>query len=111
MAAFTAVALGVAAAAGLGATVYGGIQQRRAQRQSMRAQEQAQRMAEIRAAATQRQNELDFAQANRRAPDLNYLMEAAQRRASQGAASTLLTGSRGLRGFDLTMQRNPLLGD
>lgn len=110
MAAFTSIALGALAVAGLGSTIYGGIQQQRAQRRSMREQEQAQRLAEVRMAATQRQNELEFAQANRKAPDFTYLIEAAQRRAQQGAASTMLTGGRGLRGFDLTMQRNPLLG-
>lgn len=111
MAAFTSIALGVAAAAALGSTVYQGVQQQREQRRALRAQEQAQAMAEMRMASTKRQNDLDYAQANRRAPDFTALLEAAQRRAQQGAASTLLTGGRGLRGFDLTMQRNPLLGD
>jgi uncharacterized protein HemX len=113
MAAFSTIAIVSLAlsAIGVGVSTYQGEQQRRAQKRSLLAQERAQAAADVRAASTKRQNDLDFAAANRKAPDLNYLIEAQQRRARQGAASTVLTSGRGLAGaFNLPMTSNVLLG-
>lgn len=105
MPAFTTIALGALAAAGIGGSIYSGQQQAKAQRKSLRAQEEAQRQAEALAISEKRKADADFARANQKAPDVGSLLSTAKEAATIGTAQTMLTGAKGVKRKDL-----PLLG-
>lgn len=90
-----AIALGALAAGALGYSVYSGEQGRREQKQALKLQKQEQSRAEARAISDQRRAEQELAAANRKKPDVNALLRAAQEAGKAGAASTMLTGPGG----------------
>lgn len=95
MVAFTSIALGALAAGGLGYSVYSGEQARKEQKQALKLQKQEQSRAEARALSNERRAEQEYAAANRKKPDVNALLRAAQEAGKAGAASTMLTGPGG----------------
>lgn len=113
MPALTTIALTAAAtamAAQTGYSIYAGEKGAKAQKNAMRRQEQAQKQAEARALSQQRSSEQAMAAANRKKPDISAIMQAAQEAGNQGAASTMLTGPKGVNPDDLDMAKTSLLG-
>jgi hypothetical protein len=99
-----------AAAAGTGYSVYAGEQGKKAQEDAMRKQEAAQAEA---AKQAQLQTEASMGAmraANRRAPDVAGIMQAAQEVGGGGPAGTMLTGPMGVNPQDLQLGRSSLLG-
>lgn len=99
-----------AMAAQTGYSIYAGEKGRKQQKSAMRAQEQAQQQAEARALSQQRSSEQAMAAANRKKPNISAIMQAAQEAGNQGAASTMLTGPKGVNPDDLDMAKTSLLG-
>ena len=83
-----------AAALGAGATVYSAERQAKGQKKDLEAQESAQREALSKANQEQRKADQAFAAANKKKPDMAAIMASSSRGASQGAASTNLTGTK-----------------
>lgn len=113
MAALSTILIGAlagAAAAGTGYSVYAGEQGKKAQEDAMRKQEAAQAEA---AKQAQLQTEASMGAmraANRRAPDVAGIMQAAQESGGGGPAGTMLTGPMGVNPQDLQLGRSSLLG-
>lgn len=97
-------------AAQTGYSVYSGEKGRKAQKNALRSQEQAQKQAEARAMSQQRSSEQQLAMANRKRPDISAIMQASEEAGSMGAAGTMLTGPKGVNPDDLTMAKTSLLG-
>lgn len=109
----TAAALGALAVGAAGSTaysIYSGEKGRKAQKDALRRQEQAQKQAEARALSQQRQSEMAQRAASGKKPNTAALLEAAQEASTAGAAGTMLTGSQGIRPEDLQLGRTTLLG-
>jgi transcription initiation factor TFIID subunit TAF12 len=103
-----AIALGAGA---MGGSIYSGEQGKKQQKQSLRMQQQQQREAEARATSQQRRSEQEMARANAKKPDISAIMQAAQESSRAGAASTMLTGPRGVDPNALQLGRTSLLGE
>jgi len=103
-------ALAGLAAASTGYSIYAGEQGRKQQKAALRQQEAAQRQAEARALSQQRSSEQAMAAANRKRPDVNAILAAAQEASKTGSASTMLTGPRGANGTS-SLGRTSLLGE
>jgi len=91
MAAFSSIIL---AGLALGGAIYQGEAQKKAAKQAMREQQKARKQAETEAISQRRRNEMDLNRARQKSPDLLGLLEAEQKAAKAGAASTMLTGRR-----------------
>ena len=100
----TAIAIGVAY------TIYSGEQGKRAQEDAMRQQQAAQAEAAKQAKLQAEQSQAAMRTANRRAPDVSGIMQAAQESAQGGPSSTMLTGPMGVNPQDLQLGRSSLLG-
>ena len=100
----TAIAIGVAY------TIYSGEQGKRAQEDAMRQQQAAQAEAAKQAKLQTEQSQAAMRAANRRAPDVAGIMQAAQESAQGGPSSTMLTGPMGVNPQDLQLGRSSLLG-
>lgn len=107
---FAAIPAALGGAGLLGLGIYEGEKQMKEQKRALRAQEEAQDQAERAAFSEARRAELRERAANRRQPDTTSLLTGSRRRARQGAASTLLTGTRGVADAQLTLGRSSLLG-
>ena len=103
------VAVSVAAAA-TGYSIYAGEQGKKAQQDAMRKQEAAQAEAAKQAKLQTEQSQAAMRAANRRAPDVAGIMQAAQESAQGGPSSTMLTGPMGVNPQDLQLGRSSLLG-
>jgi hypothetical protein len=99
-----------AAAAGTGYSVYAGEQGKKAQEDAMRKQEAAQAEAAKQAQAQTEASMGAMRAANRRAPDVAGIMQAAQESGGGGPAGTMLTGPMGVNPQDLQLGRSSLLG-
>lgn len=95
----------IAAVAALGSSVYQGEQQRKEQKEALRAQERGMIEASNRAQQQQRMSEEAMNRANRKKPDVNQILK------DQGivGASTMLTGPMGV-STGGNIQKNSLLG-
>lgn len=103
-----------AATLGLGTLGYGIYQGRKAekmQKEALKEQKLAQGEATARAERQQRLSEEAMNRANRKAPDVNAIMQAAQEVGSRGMSSTMLTGTRGVDPASLLLARSTLLGE
>lgn len=89
-----AVIAGIGAVLGAGATVYSAERQASGQKKALEAQEAAQRQSLAKANQEQRKADQAFAAANRKKPDMAAIMASSAQGASQGAASTNLTGTK-----------------
>lgn len=108
-----AIAIPLAFAAGsalLGGSAIQAAQQARTQKNAVRAQEEAQRLATSRAAAEQRRIEREQRRLNQRRPDVAGLLASEQRAALAGTGATSLTGAAGIATDRLTLARPSLLG-
>jgi uncharacterized protein HemX len=100
-----------AAAAGTGYAIYAGEQGKKAQQDAMRQQQAAQAQAAKQAQAQTEASMGAMRAANRRAPDVAGIMQAAQEAGGGGGpASTMLTGPMGVNPQDLQLGRSSLLG-
>ncbi len=99
-----------AAAAGTGYAIYAGEQGKKAQQDAMRQQQAAQAQAAKQAQAQTEASMGAMRAANRRAPDVAGIMQAAQEAGGGGPASTMLTGPMGVNPQDLQLGRSSLLG-
>lgn len=77
-------------------SVIQGQQAKQTQRRALRAQSTAQKKAESLALSEQRRSEQEQRRRNKKQPDLTGLLSNEKRAAKRGAASTLLTGPRGV---------------
>ena len=105
-----AIAAVTASVAGLGYSIYAGEQAKKAQQDAMRKQEAAQAEAARQAKLQTEQSQSTMRAANRRAPDVAGIMQAAQESAQGGPSSTMLTGPMGVNPQDLQLGRTSLLG-
>ena len=113
MAAISSVIAGIAAgiaAAGTSYAIVSGEQGKKAQEDAMRKQEAAQAQAAKQAQAQTEASMGAMRAANRRAPDVAGIMQAAQEAGGGGPASTMLTGPMGVNPQDLQLGRSSLLG-
>lgn len=94
------VALGAAL---IGGSIFEGQQKKRAQRRSLRRQEQATRLAESRALSETRRADQERRRLNRRQPDIGALLADSQRGGAAGVGGTLLTGAGGVARNRLTL--------
>jgi len=107
------IALSVAAGAAVAGTaysIYSGEQQKSAQADALKQQQQAQREATERARGQQQKAEQAQNAANAKSPDVAGIMEAAGKAAQGGPSGTMLTGPSGVSQADLTLGKNTLLG-
>lgn len=65
---------------------------------------------EQRALKTERQGEAAMNKANRRKPNVNAILEAAQKGAAGGASGTMLTGPAGIDSNSLLLGKSGMLG-
>jgi uncharacterized protein HemX len=81
-----------AAVAGLGQSVYSGVQGQKQQKKALQEQKNAQQIAMEQTLSEQRKTAMDTAKANRRVPDVSAMLAAAQK---PRKPSTLLSDSLG----------------
>ena len=105
------IAAGAMGAATLGYGIYQGEKAGKEQRAAIKEQKRAQGEATARAERQQRLSEEAVNRANRKAPDVNAIMQAAQEAGSRGMGSTMLTGTRGVDPASLLLARSTLLGE
>lgn len=105
-----AIAAVTASVAGLGYSIYAGEQGKKAQEQAMQEQRRAQAEAAKQAQLQSEQSQAAMRAANRRAPDVAGIMQAAQEAGGGGPATTMLTGPMGVNPQDLQLGRSSLLG-
>ena len=105
-----AIAAVTVAAAGTAYSIYAGEQGKKKQEEAMRQQQAAQAEAAKQAKLQTQQSQAAMRAANRRAPDVAGIMQAAQESAQGGPSSTMLTGPMGVNPQDLQLGRSSLLG-
>ncbi len=98
------------AAAGAGYTIASGEDAKKKQKEGLRKQEAAQQEAVRAAQNQQRKSEMAINQANRRAPDVNSIMQAANSASKGGPSGTMLTGPTGVDPNALSLGKSTLLG-
>ncbi len=107
--AVTTLAVG-SAAAGAGYTIASGEDAKKKQAEGLKKQEAAQQEAVRVAQNQQRKSEMAINQANRRAPDVNSIMQAANSASKGGPSGTMLTGPTGVDPNALSLGKSTLLG-
>lgn len=105
------IAAGAGAAASLGYGIYAGEKANKAQKQALKSQERTQAEARAMAERQQRSSEEAINRANRKAPDVNAILKAAQEAGTKGMSTSMLTGSRGVDPATLNLSRSTLLGE
>ena len=93
-----------------GAQVENMQQQKKAQKRAERRQDAANRQVESRAAAEVRRQEQEHRRLNKRKPDISALLGAERQAANQGPGATVLTGATGVSRQRTTLGGSSLLG-
>jgi Flp pilus assembly protein TadB len=96
----------VMAAAAVAGTAYSVYQGERASKEQNKAQKEARQRAQ----QQRNQAEQDANRMNRRGPNAQGMMDAAQQSSRGGASGTMLTGTQGVDPNSLSLGRNTLLG-
>ena len=99
-----------AAAVGTGYSIYQGEQQKAAQEDALKQQENAQKQAQENATKAQQTQQQSVNRANAQSPDVGALLSAAGQAAKGGPAGTMLTGPGGVDPNSLSLGKNTLLG-
>ena len=102
--------LAAAAVASTAYSVYSGERAADAQQEAMRKQEQAQKEALDLQKKQAQSAEQNMNRANRKQPDVAGIAQQSQAMASQGGASTMLTGPQGVNPNELALGKSTLLG-
>jgi uncharacterized protein HemX len=103
------IALVSAAVLSAGASVYSGERQRKIQAKQLRQQKRANEEQVAQATSAQKLAAQAMARANKRQPNIGSILSAAQGKATQGPASTMLSSGRNTNG-SLLLGRSSLLG-
>lgn len=101
----------LAAAGSAAAGIYGAVQQRKAQKESNRLQEQAVQQAQKQAEDMAKANKPPPKAQSAKTPDLPAINAANMAANSKGNASTFLTGPAGVDPSSLNLGKNTLLGE
>ena len=104
------IASAVIAGVGTAYSVYQGEQQKSAQSDALRQQENAQKQAQENATRQQQTQQQAMNKANAQSPDVGAIMSAATQAAKGGPAGTMLTGPGGVNPQDLSLGKSTLLG-